>query len=215
MEIKMDINFFCDNLINKSSGIYRITSPNGMIYIGQSVNLNKRFKTYLYIKSSKGMRKIYNSFLKYGIENHTFCVIKFCDISELDYFETELIKENNTIFNGLNCRSGGKENSSISIEGRVILSEKMKKYWQENKYKRIGINRVFTQDHKNMISETRIKNKISVGGKNPNSKKVLHLETGIFYDCLKYACNSLNLKYSSARSQMQGRCENKTNLIYI
>ncbi len=211
----MHIDFLCDNLINRSSGIYRITSPNGMIYIGQSIDLNKRFKRYLYISATKGMRKIYNSFLKYGIENHTFCVIKYCDKSELDLLEKTIIKENNSVLNGLNCRSGGNENSSISNEGRIILSEKMKTYWINNKHKRIGTTRIFSKTHKKMISESRIKNKVASGGNNPNSKQVLHLETGIFYDCLKYACNDFNLNYSSARSQMQGRCKNKTNLIYI
>ncbi len=31
----------------KVVGIYKITSPSGKVYIGQSVDIEKRFKTYL------------------------------------------------------------------------------------------------------------------------------------------------------------------------
>lgn len=56
-------------------GIYKITSPNNRIYIGQSWNIEKRFKNYE-ILDCKGQPKLYNSLKKYGPKNHKFEIIK-------------------------------------------------------------------------------------------------------------------------------------------
>ena len=56
-------------------GIYKITSPSNKIYIGQSLNIEKRFYDYKKLFNCKGQHYLYRSFLKYGIENHTFEVI--------------------------------------------------------------------------------------------------------------------------------------------
>ena len=50
-------------------GIYKITSPSQRIYIGQSINIEKRWKEYSVTKL-KSQPKIKNSILKYGIKNH-------------------------------------------------------------------------------------------------------------------------------------------------
>lgn len=52
-------------------GIYRITSPSGRIYIGQSWDIDRRWRDY---RSSKGgsQRKVKSSFSKYGVDNHKF-----------------------------------------------------------------------------------------------------------------------------------------------
>lgn len=60
--------------MNKVKGIYKITSPSGKVYIGQSVDINKRWKIY------KGMHckvqpALYNSFIKYGTDKHFYEVI--------------------------------------------------------------------------------------------------------------------------------------------
>ena len=49
-------------------GIYKITSPSGKIYIGQSKDIEKRFKAYKNLKC-KGQPYIYRSLLKYGSGN--------------------------------------------------------------------------------------------------------------------------------------------------
>jgi group I intron endonuclease len=52
-----------------NSGVYKITSPTGKIYVGQSVNLEKRKKCYQQLQV-KRQPKIYLSLLKHGWENH-------------------------------------------------------------------------------------------------------------------------------------------------
>lgn len=56
------------------TGIYKLTSPSGKIYIGQSRNINKRILDYKNIKC-KSQRKLYNSLIKYGWEGHKFEII--------------------------------------------------------------------------------------------------------------------------------------------
>ena len=50
-------------------GIYKITSPSNKIYIGQAVNILKRWKDYKSIKN-RNQPKLDNSLNKYGFENH-------------------------------------------------------------------------------------------------------------------------------------------------
>lgn len=91
-----------------TTGIYKIISPTGRIYIGQSVNIERRFSAY------KGMNcrqqtKLYYSLLKHGVDQHEFSVLEVCDQDCLDQLESYYIEKFNT-FNsrhGLNLQSGG------------------------------------------------------------------------------------------------------------
>lgn len=52
-------------------GIYKLTSPSGKVYIGQSWNIERRFnKDYKYACNLKHQSLLYNSLIKYGCENH-------------------------------------------------------------------------------------------------------------------------------------------------
>lgn len=56
-------------------GIYKITSPSGKVYIGQSNCIQKRLSNYKSVTPIKCQRILYHSLLKYGFENHVFEVI--------------------------------------------------------------------------------------------------------------------------------------------
>ena len=60
-------------------GIYKITSPSGKVYIGQSRNIENRFLQYKN-KHCRFQFRLYNSFNKYGVENHVFEIIEECEI---------------------------------------------------------------------------------------------------------------------------------------
>lgn len=64
-------------------GIYKITSPSGRVYIGQSFNIKERKRQYKHL-NCKAQPKLYNSFIKYGFTNHEFDIV------------TELPKDVNT-----------------------------------------------------------------------------------------------------------------------
>jgi group I intron endonuclease len=82
-------------------GIYKITSPSGRVYIGQSVDIRTRWWSYKKVRKSQ--RKLYNSFCKYGIENHIFEIIEECDEEYLTKKELYWQKHYNVVEDGLNC----------------------------------------------------------------------------------------------------------------
>ena len=65
----------------KVSGVYKITSPNGNVYIGQSSNIRNR--THSHKRDFKLGKKfaLYNSFNKYGIDKHILDVLFISDDS--------------------------------------------------------------------------------------------------------------------------------------
>ena len=64
-------------------GIYKIISPLGKIYIGQSIDIDVRFNNYKKLKCKSQLR-IYNSFIKYGVDNHIFKTIEECSLDLLN-----------------------------------------------------------------------------------------------------------------------------------
>lgn len=86
-------------------GIYKITSPDNNIYIGQSVNIKRRFKEYELLINCKFQNKLYTSFITFGPKNHKFETVEICDIKELNEKERHYQDLFNCIgLNGLNCR---------------------------------------------------------------------------------------------------------------
>jgi group I intron endonuclease len=85
-------------------GIYKITSPSGKIYIGQSKTLEKRKNNYSNLRDCKNQPRLYASLVKYGFSEHIFEVIEECVIESLntrerhwqDFYEVLGLK-------GLNC----------------------------------------------------------------------------------------------------------------
>lgn len=89
----------------KLVGIYKITSPSGNIYIGQSIDLKRRIARYKSnIKASKGQTKLNRSFSKYGIDSHKFEIVELCLQKYLNNMERYYQDKFNSIDNGLNLR---------------------------------------------------------------------------------------------------------------
>ncbi len=105
-------------------GIYKITSPSGKTYIGQSIDIEKRFKTYLRY-SCKSQPKLLASLRKYKPENHTYEILCVCEkemLSEKEKFFVAEYKTFNTP-NGLNIRDGGGNRASLSDEQKRKISQ--------------------------------------------------------------------------------------------
>lgn len=171
-------------------GIYKITSPSGKVYIGSSSNIQKRFKQYKRESQSKKHPKLYNSFKKYGIENHIFEVIEECTVNVL--LERELfyaLKFNVLNKIGLNCSipKAGDAFSYKSDEVKAKISKSMK-------------GKKHTEKSKTLMSEKvkeRFKNGYSTKGrKSPRKKKfkvVLQSEQQIIkLDSVLDACKYLS-----------------------
>lgn len=75
-------------------GIYKITNQtNGKIYIGQSINIQERWKSHIYNCNKEDYYgynyPLYQAFRKYGLENFKFEVIEECSkeqLNEKEYF---------------------------------------------------------------------------------------------------------------------------------
>lgn len=84
-------------------GIYKITSPSGKIYIGQSQQVEKRKEHYRKNSHRIPQPKLRNSFEKYGVDNHRFEVIEECSITDLNDRERHWQEHYQVLDKGLNC----------------------------------------------------------------------------------------------------------------
>ena len=170
-------------------GIYKITSPSGRIYIGQSRNIENRFKQYE-SSSGRGQIKLNRSFLKYGIINHVFEVIEECKICELNKKEHYWGHFYDSIKSGLNLELPNPDK---------IQNEK---------------SRLFTDEHKKnlSLSETGTKNHRfgKTGKESIRSISVICTETGIIYDSIT-ACAKITGRDRCHLSEMlRGKRKNNT-----
>jgi group I intron endonuclease len=115
-------------------GIYKITSPNKKIYIGQSINIEKRFKWYLRLYGPNIQPKIYNSLKKYGPENHIFEVIEECEMYKLVereiYYKNLFVEEHGwgkALFFHLTDGISGPHTQSE--DSNLKRSKSLKEYW--------------------------------------------------------------------------------------
>jgi group I intron endonuclease len=217
------------------TGIYKITSPTGRIYIGQSIDIDKRFSTYFQLNSkTKSQIRLYRSFLKYGVNNHIFEVIKICEIDELNKEERYYQDLYDVTKGGLNCvlqetdclrrvlSDETKEKIRIKNIGKKVSSkniENTRKRMTGNKY---NLGRKKTDEEKKKISDTmkKISKKENnnmfgkYGEDNPNSKIILNIQTGIFYFGVNEASFFGNISRSSLKKKICNYKINNTSFIY-
>jgi group I intron endonuclease len=119
------------------SGIYKITNPNGKIYIGKSVNCHKRFYDYRAL-DCKNQPEIYYSLKKYGWFHHTFEVIEECVVDILITREQYWINHYDSINKGLNSdgKNRGYSGRTLSQSAKDEKSKKMKENWANGNFKR-------------------------------------------------------------------------------
>jgi len=107
-------------------GIYKITNPKGKIYIGQSINIEKRWYSY----KSPDLRcmgiKVYNSIKKYGIENHKMEILETCEPSKLKELEIHYKILFNSVNTGLNCKIDDDRYGPHTEKTKKLISERCK-----------------------------------------------------------------------------------------
>lgn len=169
-------------------GIYKIISPSKKIYVGQSIDIEKRFEYYK-ILNCKGQTILYNSFLKYGVNNHTFAVLCECDVSELNEKERFYQDLFSVLKNGMNCMltSYNGNSGKMCVKTRLKLS--------------------IASKGKKMSKESKLKMSLAKKGCVPWNKNIRQKEAthGTIYEynlgCRCYLCKSKNTEY----------CRNKKN----
>lgn len=156
-------------------GIYKITSPSGKVYIGQSWDIEGRF--YYYRKScAPGQPKLNNSFKKYGRENHIFEIgielhgLMACQ-TELDAIEIFVIHGYEKAgFKMLNIAYGG-------MGGRISAETKEK--LRETSRKHIAINGFPKGFGKNRTAEQIKEHSAKAGLKNKGRKMLPHVRVAL------------------------------------
>lgn len=152
-------------------GIYKITSPAGKVYIGQSKTIFKRWIIYRNLCSPKQI-KLFNSLKKYGVDNHTFEIIHTCDKSELNEWECYYSDLYNVhTENGLNLGPVG-DRKGISEETRIRMSKSQegRTHSEETKNKQSDSNKDKPK------SEEHIKKLKDIWDKKKEEGKVLFTE---------------------------------------
>ena len=141
-------------------GIYKITSPNGKIYVGQTTNFSKR-KNYYKNGAKPYQVRIYNSLQKHGYDAHSIEFIEECLVEKLNERERywqdfyEVIGEN-----GLNCRLTETKDKSgfISEESKTKMSEARKgRIFDQNwidKLRNSAMGKKHSEETKKRISES-------------------------------------------------------------
>lgn len=216
-------------------GIYKITSPSGKIYIGQSIDIDKRIKTYKRLKCQSQVI-LYKSFLKYGINNHMFEVIEICNIDCLNSKERYWQDFYNVLGkNGLNCHLTGCDELKMILSEDVknkISSTLKKRYTKEKawfygkkhseetklKMSESGKIKIFSETHKNNLRLKGLGRKMSEQSKknlsiqrklnNPVRRLVLNYDTGIFYDSILDAAIAHNINYSTLKTKLRKNDKN-------
>ena len=142
------------------TGIYKITNPKGKIYIGQSVDINRRKSCYKNQYENQIGKRIYNSINKYGWENHIFEVIKECSVMELNEMEIYYINHFNCILEGLNIKEGGSHGKHNDTTKQIIRLK--------------ATGRKLSTEAKQKISDSKQGNKYNLGRKHNDETKQKH-----------------------------------------
>ena len=127
----------------KISGIgfvYMITSPTGRIYVGSAVDVEERWKDYIYVSQCKSQPKLYNSLKKYGPESHTFEIVWAGPIEDMYRYETLIGWGFNVLDReNLNCKLPKLSDKYNSYSEETLLkmsnSQKLRKISDETKLK--------------------------------------------------------------------------------
>ncbi len=196
-------------------GIYKITSPTGRIYIGQSIDLKYRFDTYRRLgKQVSSSPKLYRSLLKYGYFNHNFEIIEECSVENLnkrerywqDFYNANSEQNLNCILTSTDVIKGVGVKISDKQKMQISKAHKGKKLSDETikKIKLARSKQVITEQHKRKISEN-----------SGSARIILDMNTGVFYNSAKEVSNLYGINHNSLICRLIGRVKNKSSFKYV
>jgi group I intron endonuclease len=156
-------------------GIYKISTPSNKVYIGQSLDIYKRWNSYMKLQNCKGQAKLLSSFKSHGVENCSFEIIEECEESNLNEREIYWIEFYNTFdtTHGLNLRGGGANGRlSLSTKAKISRAGKGRVAWNKGlKNPNPTKGRKMSEEQKQKISNSK------KGVSSWNKGKITSLET--------------------------------------
>jgi group I intron endonuclease len=146
--------------------IYKITNKvNGKIYIGQTNDIEKRWKDHLSAVRNNFGFFIHNSIRKRGIDNFVFEVIEECEDIETNDREKFWISHYDSFHNGYNLTSGGDcdfnrcEETILKMSrskmGHIVTNETREKIGRANS------GRVFSEESREKMSKSQMGHEVS------------------------------------------------------
>lgn len=160
--------------------VYKITSPSGRVYIGQSWNIKNRKATYA-ASRCKGQPLLYLSITKYGWANHEFNIV--CelptDVSQIVLNIYELFYYNqykNCGYNMMNVREPSGSNGKLSNSTKEKLRESALTYFSSPN------NRIKTSEAtKKAMSDPNVKQKLRLAklGKALSTDHILNIQNSL------------------------------------
>jgi len=228
-----------NDISNKIGFIYKITSPNGKIYIGQTLNVSIR-RSHYNSGDFKQQIKLWNSCQCYDWNpTNTYEIIEECLCGEgkefLNEREKYWISYYDSFLNGLNCNEGGNGNlgykpSEETIE-KMRLSKigikhteernrekseytKGRKHTEESKKKMSNVKKEnMNDDIKDRIRKGLMGNRNGVGNKG-RSKKILCLTNNKIYNSIKAAADELGLHSTGIICVCKGKFKQTKNYTF-
>lgn len=209
----------------KICGIYKIINPSGKIYVGESYDIERRFRNYNNLRC-KAQTKLYNSLVKHSPDRHIFTIIEECSIEDLKCKERYWQDFYNVLSkNGLNLKltKCGELKMIPSEETRMKISKANKgqkgKTGKDNPmYGLLGENnpnfgsKRTEEQRKNMSIAQMGKGS---GCNNNRAVKVIDTETKIVYCSIDEAIKAFNISRTNFNRYMKGILPNKTPLRYF
>lgn len=115
-----------NNGMNKTCGIYKVTSPSGKVYIGQSTHIESRLADYKRLTGCKKQARLYNSLKAHGAKTHVFEIVEECPVGQLNERERHWQDAlDATGDGGLNCRlTATSDRSGLHSEASKSLMRK-------------------------------------------------------------------------------------------
>jgi group I intron endonuclease len=155
-------------------GIYKITClPTGKMYIGQSVDIFNRWAQYHRLEQKVIGPKLYNSFIKYDLDNHIFEIVKECLKEQLNDEEIKYIEEYSSFLKGLNLTKGGEGVKHTEETKRKISESKKNKPSGLKGKNRSFKGRVSPNKGNKRSKESCILTSLALKGKPQNGKSII------------------------------------------
>jgi group I intron endonuclease len=200
-------------------GIYKITSPSKKIYIGQSVNIKRRFSKYRCLTKTNEQPALVRSFIKYGVEEHNFEIVEECLLEELNIRERYWQEFYDVLKYGLNCTLVPTDTLPMIVSEvtriKIGNGNRGKKLSEETK-KLISKNHARLNLGKHLSDETKQKLRVRFLGKKLSEetklkmsklecrcKKIINTETNEIFNSIIELAGYLNITLNSLRYQLQ------------
>lgn len=200
--------------MEKIIGIYKITSPSGKIYIGQSKHCLYRWKYHYSKLHCKRQRHLYNSLFKYGFDKHVFEILEKCNLQELNNKEIYWIQYYNSTDKtiGLNIREGGngkifsKETRELMRQNALGNTNMLGKTHSNETKKLIRKAKLGTKDSKETKkrkSEAKkgfkhsLETKEKLSKANKFTRKIKNMKTNIIHESITQAAIDENISQST------------------